>query len=84
VISFGDYVKDQISKLEGYVVAECTYLHSCKHLGIQSKAVDGVIPPVQWVDEPQVIMLRRDPPRMGMNRETGERGGPMPHPPDRR
>lgn len=57
-VRLGDKVRDKTSGLEGIAYAECTYLHGCKHIGIQGPVRDGRIPPLQWVDEPQAEIIQ--------------------------
>lgn len=56
-IQLGDKVRDTITGLSGVATCRCLYLNGCDHIGIQGLAKDGKIPPVQWVDEPQVELV---------------------------
>jgi len=82
-IELGMTVRDTITGLEGIAVCRCLYLHGCDHIGIQPKAnkTTGIIPPVAWIDEPQVEStgrrLKKGPKRTN---EEKRRGGPGAHP----
>lgn len=80
-ISLGDKVRDVVSGLEGIATARCLYLNGCDHIGIQPPAKDGKIPPIQWVDVPQVEVVpvrSKSLPRYSSGRvgSGSSRGGP--------
>ena len=65
MIKLGAKVVDKISGLKGVAVAQCIYIQGCNHIGIQAPAKDGAIPPIQWIDEPHVRVVKATP-RSGM------------------
>ena len=80
-IELGDKVRDTVSGLKGIAVARCSYLNGCDHIGTQILAKDGKIPPMQWVDLPQVETVGL-PEKKKLKYESPGRvvGGPAQHP----
>jgi len=58
-IKLGDQVKDNITDLEGTVIAKATYLHGCTQCEVQPRKLkDGLPIEAVWVDEPQLEVIR--------------------------
>lgn len=78
-VVLGDKVRDTITGMEGIATARCLYLNGCDHIGIQGPASEGKIPPIQWVDEPQVeVKKTRAPRRIIAKRKGGPSTGGAP------
>lgn len=62
-IKLGDKVKDQLTDLEGTVVAKTVYLHGCTQYEIQPRELkDGKIVESAWIDEPQLTIIEKPKP----------------------
>jgi hypothetical protein len=60
-IELGDEVRDLVTGVQGIATAKIDYLVGCRHIGITLTSLndDGVPFPVQWVDEPQLEVVKR-------------------------
>lgn len=60
-IELGDEVRDLVTGLQGIATAKIDYLVGCRHIGVTLAHLndDGVPFPVQWVDEPQLEVVKR-------------------------
>ncbi len=73
-IKLGDLVVDSVSGFKGVAIAQTTFLHGCRRVGIQPRIdKDGKLPNAQWFDEPQLQNMEPELCKVG-SRETG---GPM-------
>ncbi len=83
IIKLGDQVRDVITGFKGIAVSRCTYLNGCDHIGIQPKASkDGALPPMEWIDLPQVEIIKAK--RVSNKPREKKLGGPGGHPSRRR
>lgn len=65
MVDLGDEVKDPLTGLKGIACWRTTYLQGCDRIGIQEPAIqkkgeESVIPKVFEVDEPQVIVVKKE------------------------
>ena len=49
-IKMGDQVRDEVSGVEGIVVGVCDLISGLRTMGVQPRALDGKVPPVEWID----------------------------------
>lgn len=80
----GELVRDLISGLEGYVVAECQYATGCTHYGIQPPGVNDKREPYEWqyIDETRLVRVADAPPIVFQERALPDvTSGPVPDPP---
>ena len=61
-VQLGDEVRDIVTGFQGIATAMIQYLVGCRHVGITSTELkdDGEPRPVQWIDEPQVEVVKRN------------------------
>ena len=73
-IKVGQRVKDTISGFEGIVFGITEYLHGCRHICIKPTELDkdGVPRKGQWIDEPQVEIVKASK----TLKRSGDTGGP--------
>lgn len=58
-IRLGDKVKDSITDFQGTVVAIAHWLHGCTQCAVQPKELkDGKIIESEWIDEPQLQLIK--------------------------
>lgn len=60
-IMLGDEVQCKITKFKGIVYGISTYLAGCRHIAVKTQTLDkdGKIQDAIWIDEPQLIVLKR-------------------------
>jgi hypothetical protein len=76
-VELGDKVKDVVSSYQGIVIGITRWLNGCSRLGIQApKKKDGTVPDVYWIDEPQVIVVKKKAVQLNIK----DTGGPIPTP----
>ena len=80
-IQTGDRVKDTITGYTGIVVGITYYIHGCRRIGVMSQKLSADGKPCEpvWLDEPQLVMLKRK----AVNPFKGDTGGPLPFTPQR-
>ncbi len=60
MIELGDEVRDLVTGFQGIATARIVYLVGCQHIGVTPKELhEGVPRPVQWIDEPQLEVVRK-------------------------
>ena len=75
-IKLGDLVKDSITGFEGVVICVAEWLHGCRRMTVQPKALkDGRPIESASFDEPQLVLLNQAPPK-----RKADTGGPRPEP----
>lgn len=59
-IELGDLVRDTVTKFEGIVINEVLWLHGCRRLGVQPRALtkDGKVADYQSFDEGQLVLVK--------------------------
>lgn len=76
MINLGDVAKDTITGFEGVVVAETRWLHGCRRLTLQPKALhEGKPVEPNTFDAPQLELVER-----AAGRAEPTTGGPQPEP----
>lgn len=61
MIGVGDSVKDKITGLTGIAVCRTEWLYGCVRVGVQPRtAKDGKIPEIEYIDEPQLKLVKRE------------------------
>ena len=62
MIKLGERVKDTITGFEGIVVCKANYLNGCVQIQVQSQELDdGKIVKPEWIDEPQLVVIKPSP-----------------------
>ena len=74
----GDRAKDKITGFCGIVTARTVWLNGCVRVGVQSEELkDGLPGEVQWIDEPQLVVVNPEVIKPGYDSPLG---GPTPIP----
>lgn len=73
-IKIGQQVIDTLSGFEGIVFGVTEWLHGCRHIGIKPIELnkDGEPQKIQWIDEPQVVVVQKTK----ALKPSGATGGP--------
>jgi hypothetical protein len=77
-IEMGDLVQDLITGFSGIVTAKTEWFNGCIRYALQGPTQEGKIPESQWVDEPQLIVIKKQ----AINRQQllNGNGGPQKDP----
>lgn len=64
VIELGDKVKDPVTGIEGIAYLRISYLQGCDRIGIQEpvireKGKEAIVPDIYHVDEPQLVIIKK-------------------------
>lgn len=79
MIKLGDRVKDPLTQITGIAYCRYSYLQGCDRIGIQQPTIkrkeqELLIPEIYVVDEPQLVLVRRNV--IKAQKTKGENGGP--------
>jgi len=59
-VELGDRVKCLVTGIVGIAICQVSYLYGCKQFGVKQRVnKDGVIPKINWIDEPQLEVLQK-------------------------
>jgi len=59
MVNLGDEVEDIITRFRGIAYGVVTYMYGCRRVIVQPRTgKDGKYPEMQWIDEPQVKIIK--------------------------